>query len=172
MPRGAGSIAPARTPADLAAARRLFREYQREIGVDLGFQGFGAELAGLPGEYRPPDGGLWIARSAGRLVGCGALRPFAPGVGEVKRLFVRPGARGAGWGRRIATTIVRRARAAGYRALVLDTLASMDVARSLYRALGFHEIPPYRYNPLAGARYYRLDLARRRAPRRGRGTAK
>jgi putative acetyltransferase len=172
MPPRTGSVAPVRTESDLATARRLFREYRREIGVDLGFQGFDAELAGLPGEYRPPGGGLWLARAGDRVVGCGALRPFARGIGEMKRLYVRPAARGQGWGRRLAVTIVARARAAGYRALVLDTLATMDAARSLYRALGFRETAPYRYNPLAGARYYRLDFGARAPGAHGRGTAK
>lgn len=157
------AIVVARSAEEIEAARLLFREYRAELGVDLGFQGFDEEVASLPGEYRPPGGELWLAVGDEGAVGCGGLRPFSPEVAEMKRLYVRPAARGAGVGRRLAQAIVTTARAADYRAIVLDTLATMAEAQALYRSLGFREIPPYRFNPLAGARYYRLDLDR--APR-------
>src|SRR4051812_4505811 len=98
---------------DVETCRTLFREYQRALGVDLCFQGFDAEVAGLPGAYAPPDGGLFLALADGAPVGCGALRPHGRDECEMKRLYVRGAARGTGLGRALAAHIIARARARG-----------------------------------------------------------
>jgi ribosomal protein S18 acetylase RimI-like enzyme len=144
--------------ATLAEARALFREYQRALGVDLCFQGFDAELASLPGAYAPPRGRLHVGRVAGEPACCVALRPHDTPVAEMKRLYVRPAFRGRGFGRRLAETVIADARAIGYAAIVLDTLPDMASAQAMYVALGFRDIAPYTYNPIAGARFMRLDL--------------
>ena len=156
-------IEPAEGPEDMAVLRALFREYQDRLGVDLCFQGFEAELANLPGNYAPPAGGVWLAHVDGALAGCVGLRPHGGGAGEMKRLWVRPGFRGLGLGRRLAETGIAAARRAGYRTLCLDTLGFMDAARALYQTLGFHEIPAYYDNPLQDVRYLELDLSEARA---------
>jgi len=138
--------------------KALFREYQTALGVDLSFQGFAEEVASLPGDYARPRGCLLLARSEGAPVGCVALRPLTPAIGEIKRLYVRPEARGLALGRRLAERIIDEARAAGYERLYLDTLPSMDAAQGLYRSLGFQDVPAYRYNPIEGTRYLGLDL--------------
>ena len=157
-PREIG-IVPAAGQEDMALVRDLFLEYQAWLEVDLCFQGFEAELAGLPGGYGPPLGGLWFAQVDGETAGVVGLRPLeADGVSEMKRLWVRPDYRGLGLGRRLAETTVSAARAAGYRSLCLDTLPMMARAHGLYASLGFREAAPYYHNPLDGVVYLELDL--------------
>jgi ribosomal protein S18 acetylase RimI-like enzyme len=151
-------IVEAEGPEALALIRQLFEEYAASLEVDLAFQGFAEELAGLPGGYTRPTGGLLLGFDGDELAGCVAFRPLGPGVSEMKRLYVRPSARGAGWGRRLAEHVVSAARAAGYERMRLDTLPSMRAALSLYLAMGFREIPAYRHNPIAGTRFLELDL--------------
>jgi len=156
-PSGALSIRPA-DGADLPAIRDLLREYEAGAGVSLCFQGFEAELNGLPGKYAPPKGRLLVAVRSGRIMGCVALRPLHDDICEMKRLYVRPEARGLGAGRALVARIIREAAQAGYRAMRLDTLPTMTQALALYHSLGFKPIAPYCHNPVPGATYLELDL--------------
>ncbi|HEV2539319.1 MAG TPA: GNAT family N-acetyltransferase [Frateuria sp.] len=154
-------IAPARLPDDLATVRALFAEYIGQVGVDLSFQDVDAELAQLPGKYAPPRGVILLARDgSGAAVGCVALRPRPqPGVCEIKRLYVRPTARGRALGRQLAEAVIAWAVRAGYERMLLDTLPSMQAARQLYAALGFKPVVPYYQNPVPGTAYMALELA-------------
>lgn len=151
-------IRPAEFPRDADAVRALFREYADSLGIDLGFQGFEAELAALPGKYAPPGGRLLLAWRDAEAVGCVALRPIDAHTCEMKRLYVRPVARGEQLGRRLAGRICAEARQAGYTRIRLDTLPSMAPAQKLYRALGFRPIESYVYNPIVGTRFMELEL--------------
>jgi ribosomal protein S18 acetylase RimI-like enzyme len=129
------------------------------LPIDLGYQDFDEELASLPGKYAPPSGALLLARNErGVAIGCVALRAFGEGVCEMKRLYVAPEGRGAGLGRALAEAIIEAARAAGYREMRLDTLASMAGAQALYRALGFVEIARYYDTPIEGTVFMSLKL--------------
>jgi putative acetyltransferase len=154
------TIVPAVDDARVLQARRLFEEYARSLGVDLGFQGFAEELATLPGNYAPPSGRLLLAFRGDEVAGCVALRQLEPAVCEMKRLYVRPAFRGLGLGRILAERMVQEARAAGYSRMRLDTLPSMAQARALYHQLGFVAIAPYRDNPVEGSAFLELDLTR------------
>lgn len=169
----AAGLRQAASAEDCAAARALFLEYARSLAVDLCFQGFDHELATLPGAYAPPRGRLLLAGPAGDEYGCIALRsidreessdvgdlysrePIA--IGEIKRLYVKPGRRQEGWGRRLAEAAIAEARAIGYVELKLDTFDWMVDARKLYAGLGFRECAPYYANPFSGAIYMSCAL--------------
>lgn len=152
-------ITPATSAGQIETLRALFTEYADALGVDLCFQGFAEELASLPGRYAPPDGRLLLADQDGTPAGCVALRPLDNGIGEIKRLYVRPAFRGTGLGRRLAERVIAEARAIGYASLHLDTLPEMDAAQGLYASLGFRPCTPYYPTPLAGTVFMVLDLA-------------
>lgn len=136
---------------DVELVRTLFREYAESLGVDLSFQGFEEELAALPGGYEA----LLVALPD---LGCVGVRPHAPGICEMKRLYVRPSGRGLGVGRALALAAIARARERGYARMRLDTLPMMAAAQELYRTLGFVDIEAYRHNPIAGSRFLELEL--------------
>jgi len=136
----------------------LFLEYAETLGLDLTFQGFDRELAGLPGAYTRPRGRLLAARLDGETAGCVALRPLTDSICEMKRLFVRPAARGSGVGRALAQAVIDAARGVGYERMRLDTLPQMVEAQPLYESLGFRDIAAYYENPVAGTRYLELVL--------------
>ncbi len=152
-------IRVAATGDDFAQARALFEEYAAWLEVDLCFQGFAEELATLPGAYAPPRGMLVLAGPVEAAIGCVALRPLAGDessagdVAEIKRLYVRPAARGSGLGMRLAQTVIDGARAIGYRELKLDTLEHMAEARALYAKLGLPRMRAVLPQPDPGAVY-------------------
>jgi GNAT superfamily N-acetyltransferase len=151
-------LRPADLRREIPDVRRLFREYADGVGVSLCFQGFEEEVAGLPGKYEPPAGRLLLAWSGEDLAGCVALRPLDKADCEMKRLYVRPDARGRGLGRQLSERVIAEARSIGYRRLCLDTLPTMAAAIALYRELGFRDIEAYTFNPVEGAMYFALEL--------------
>ena len=112
----------------------------------------------MPGQYAPPSGDLLVAKVDGEAAGCVALRALDQSTLELKRLYVRPYARGTGLGKLLVEAAISAARESRYAELRLDTLASMDSAQRLYRTLGFVEIPPYGNSFLPGTRFYSLRL--------------
>jgi len=162
------TIRPARTPADLAAFRALCLEYARTLEYtaecqSLEHQGFDAEMATLPGAYAPPRGEILLAfdpAAPESPIGCVALRPLGDGGDfcEMKRMYVRPHARSRGVGRALATALIAAARERNYRAMRLDTGATMLHAAALYQSLGFRDIPAYNHDPAPGTRWMELPL--------------
>ena len=153
------AVTQAESPAQIAQARELFLEYAQSLGFSLCFQNFDKELAGLPGDYAPPEGRLLLVECEGQLAGCVALHKLDSGVCEMKRLYLRPPFRGKGLGRALTERIIAEARQIGYRRMRLDTVEPvMKDAVAMYRKLGFKEIAPYRPNPIAGTMYMELKL--------------
>jgi putative acetyltransferase len=152
-------IVRATSPDQIATARRLFKEYEASLGIELTFQDFAREVAELPGAYAPPAGRLFLAIDGPEHIGCVALRPLGDDICEMKRLYVRPTARGTRLGRRLTETVMREAREIGYARMRLDTLPSMKEAFALYQSLGFREIAPYCDNPIVGTHFMELDLS-------------
>ncbi|MFY3746190.1 GNAT family N-acetyltransferase [Anaeromyxobacter sp. Red801] len=153
------TIRPAAFPADLEAVRALFREYEQGVDAAVCFQGFEQELAALAERYAPPDGCVLLALDGDVPVGCAALRRLDATTAEARRLWLRPSARGRGAGGALVLRLGEAARAAGYRAVRLETLPDrMETALALYRRLGFREIAPYPAHPVAGAVYMELAL--------------
>lgn len=153
------SIKQAETPEQIEEIRRLFREYELWLGLDLCFQGFESELAGLPGKYAPPAGRLFLAAVEGRPAGCIALRRLENGICEMKRLFLREDFRGLKLGNLLIEKLIDEARLEGYKIMRLDTLPDkMAKAVSLYESHGFREIPAYYHNPYGDTFFMELDL--------------
>ena len=152
-------VRQAESPSQIATIRELFLEYAQSLGFSLCFQSFDKELAGLPGDYAPPEGRLLLATHEGEPAGCVALHKLDPDICEMKRLYVRPQFRGKGLGRALAERVIADAQQVGYKRLRLDTVEPvMQAAVAMYRQLGFREIAPYRENPIAGALYMELEL--------------
>jgi ribosomal protein S18 acetylase RimI-like enzyme len=151
-------IRAAEFPAETETVRALFLAYARSLGFGLSFQNFEAELAGLPGAYAPPSGGLFLGIVDGEPMGCVAFRRLDAEICEMKRLYVNPQSRGLRLGRQLACEVIQAGRQAGYKAMRLDTIRTMQAAIDLYRSLGFRSIPPYRPNPIEGAEFMELPL--------------
>jgi GNAT superfamily N-acetyltransferase len=151
-------IKPAQTPTEIEEVRLLFREYEAFLNVDLCFQNFEEELASLPGKYAAPTGALLIAIHKDKTVGCVGVRRLSDEECEMKRLYVRPEARGLGLGRKLAQKIIAMAHSLGYALMRLDTLDRLGEAMRLYESLGFRKTGPYYGNPLPGVVYWELKL--------------
>lgn len=107
--------------------------------------------AGAPDhdDFRPPRGCLLVARLSGEPIGCGALRTLSSGIGEIKRMWIAPSARGMGLGRRLLAELEAAAQRHGFHTVRLDTNATLDEALHLYRSSGYREIPRFNENPYA-----------------------
>jgi len=145
-------------PDDLEDVVAIFREYVASPSVSLDFQDYETEFAGLPGKYAAPEGRLLLAWKDGAVVGCAALRRVDADSCEMKRVYVRPTARGEGLGRRLVDSILVEARAAGYARICLDVLPEFTVAQRIYESLGFRPASAVTFNPVPGTKFLALEL--------------
>lgn len=134
----------------------MFREYAAWVGEGCFWvRDFEDELAALPGYYKA----LFVARDRdGALVGSAAVKHLPDGAAELKRLYVRPVARGTGLGKRLANAAIERARDLGYAVIRLDTLPKMEAARAIYASLGFEPCEPWVDHPIPGVLFFELRL--------------
>ena len=151
-------IRAARYPDDAAVVEAIFREYIASPTVSLAFQDYEPELAALPGKYAAPRGQLLLAWHGERAVGCAAFREIDATTCEMKRVYVRPDARGLNVGRQLVERLLRDAKAAGYARMCLDVLPEFVAARQLYGSLGFAPAPPVAFNPVPGTEFLGRDL--------------
>ena len=149
----------AETAEDIDDAKSLFIEYAKSLNFDLCFQGFDEEITVLPGKYSAPDGVIYLAKYGGNLAGCIALRMLEPEICEMKRLYVKPGFRKFGIGRKLCDKLIKFALSKGYKKMRLDTISHlMKDAIKLYKSYGFYEIPAYYDNPQEGVVYMEKSL--------------
>jgi GNAT superfamily N-acetyltransferase len=166
------SIRPVNWSTDLETVRRLFQDYRNwvadhrdttpsaESTVKMGLGQIDQQIADLPGAYGPPHGEVMLAFARDTVVACGALREVEPGVGEIKRIFVRADHRGPGFGPRMTGALLDRARTLGYERVRVDTLASMTAAIQFYQEMGFEPIPAYWPHPAPGALFFEYRIQR------------
>ena len=148
------TIAPIETDEDIDAVRDLVREffaYAASLDSNAAsahpFLALEKELAGLPGKYAPPDGMFLLARLNGVPVGCGAYYTRSAGVAEIRRMYVRPEARGLSLGRRILSGLVETARDRGVARMILGTFYKLEAAQALYARAGFEICPAFEEVP-------------------------
>jgi GNAT superfamily N-acetyltransferase len=134
-------------PEDHPAVARELGEYLGFIGDRLDADGLDHDIAHWQQEYDGRSGVLLlVVDPAGEVVGTAAVRVLEPGVGEVKRMWLRPACQGRGLGRKLMDSCLDEARRLGCRRLRLDSQAKLEAAVHLYRASGFTEIPRYNDN--------------------------
>jgi putative acetyltransferase len=143
---------------ELEEVREIFIEYAAFLQVDLCFQDFENELQTLHQVYLPPLGCIILAKEDNQVMGCIALKPIGEGVCEMKRLYVRPAARGKRLGNQLVEELINFAQKVGYKTMKLDTISSLKQAIKLYRSKGFVETDAYVYNPLSEVHYFQLTL--------------
>ncbi|PZU45505.1 MAG: GNAT family N-acetyltransferase [Sphingomonas sp.] len=145
-------------PDDLASVLGIWREFIANSPVSLDYQGNDAEFANLPGKYAAPKGCVLLADRGSEIEGCIALRAVNTEICEMKRLYVRPHARGSHVGRRLVDRLIMEARAIGYREMRLDVQEKSVSARKLYADFNFVPAGPISFNPVPGASFLGLLL--------------
>ena len=132
------------------AVGRELTAYLAHIGEPFDGEGLDHDIAHWEKEYDGVSGALLLVQDpAGDIVGTAGVRSLGPGLGEIKRMWIRPGCQGRGLGRRLLERCLVEARALGFRTLRLDSERRMRAALHLYRSYGFTEIPDYNGNPRA-----------------------
>jgi len=135
---------------DREAVGRELSAYLAHIGEALDPAGLDHDIAHWEVEYDGVSGVLLVVESPeGDIVGTAGVRRLGPGIGEIKRMWVRPAHQGLGLGHRLIDGCLAEARALGFQVIRLDTERQMEAALHLYRSRGFREIPDYNGNARA-----------------------
>jgi len=145
-------------PDDKGSVLSIWREFIANSPVNLDYQGYDEEFRGLPGKYGQPKGCVLLADNAGEIDGCLALRQVTSGICEMKRLYVRPHARGGRLGHSLVARLIAEARLMGYREMRLDVMQESVSARNLYQTFGFAAADPVSSNPMPGASFLGLAI--------------
>ena len=148
---------------ELPQALAIFREYVASPRASLAYQAHALEFANLAHHYAPPAGCLLLAWQGADVLGCAAMRRVDARRAELKRVYVRPQARGLKLGERLVRAVLTRAAQAGYERVCLDVLPEFQTAQCLYERLGFVDAEAVSANPVPGARFMALDLHTPRA---------
>ena len=142
----------------LEQVRELIEEYLTFLGRDLAFQNIDDELDNLKNKYCPPNGEILVAIENENILGMVAYHRLSEEVCEMKRLFVRPQARGKHLGNTLVKEIIEHARKNGYHEMVLDTIKPLKEAISLYKKHGFTDCDAYYNNPMVDVIYMHKSL--------------
>ena len=142
----------------LSEVRGLIKEYSNRLGRDLSFQNIDDELKDPAHKYTAPEGELLVALDGDEVLGMVAYHRHSDVRCEMKRLYVRPKARGMHLGSVLVKEIIKHAKNSGYKEMVLDTIEPLKTAVSLYKKNGFEECEAYYNNPMKDVIYMRRDL--------------
>jgi len=145
-------------PASLEAARSLIRAHLVTHLAGSGTSFVERVLDALPSPYVPPEGGIWVAWANHDPLGCAALHAISSDIGEIKRVYVKPEARGRGVARRLIERAIREARVRGYSRLRLGTQNTAIPAQRLYESVGFRRIDAYRAGDFGNVVFYELSF--------------
>lgn len=143
---------------EVESARILMREYASMPHITGRWCSIDEDIAALPQPFVAPAGVLLVARRNGMDVGCGALREWSPGIGELKRMYVRPDARGLGVGSALLTSLLAHARTLGFTRVRLDTAPELHSAIAMYTRHAFMPIPSYHQSQCMDALYFERVL--------------
>ncbi len=145
-------------PDDTAAVLGIWREFIANSPVNLDYQQNDAEFADLAGKYVAPGGCILLAGQGNDIEGCVAFRKVDADICEMKRLYVRPHARGKRLGHELVGRLIAEARMAGYREMRLDVMEKFVSARDLYQSFESVAAEPISYNPVPGASFLGFRL--------------
>lgn len=145
-------------PDDLKDVLDLYHEYVNSTSVDLSFQGNDEEFNKLPEKYSSEESKIFLLKKDCKPVGCAAFRKFDATTCEMKRVYIRPSARGSNLGVKLIDRVLQEAVVSGYKKICLDVLPEFQTALKLYRSYGFVEHPPVTNNPVPGSHFLGLNL--------------
>ena len=146
-------------PSDKRAVRRLHDDALNEVGAHLGIGPWDDDLDDIEGVYLGSGGEFLVGILEGEIVAMGAIRQVSPDAAEVKRMRVRPGLQGRGYGQAMLDALHRRAADLGYTTLHLDTTVQQRVARRLYLKNGYREVGRGSIGPFSCIFYERREVA-------------